>query len=64
MAELQSQVLNNIALTTLIADADQVKEFVDDNIRELSGKIGNKLSAGYGLKLEDGVFSLSAEIPS
>jgi len=62
MAELQSQVLNNITLDTKIADADQVKEFVNDSVRELSGKIA-KYKAGAGLKLEGETFSLSARIP-
>lgn len=62
MAELQSQVLNSIALTTLIADADQIKEFVNDSVQELSGKI-TKYKAGAGLKLEGETFSLSAKIP-
>ena len=62
MAELQSQVLNDITLTTSIADADQVKEFVNDSVQELSGKI-TKYKAGDGLKLEGETFSLSAKIP-
>ena len=49
MAELQSQTLNNVMLTTYVANAEQVARFVNDSVEELSGSMPdmNKLGISY-----------------
>ena len=49
MAELQSQILNNVMLTTYVANADQVARFVNDSVEEIQNGMPDmeKLGISY-----------------
>ena len=61
MAELQSQILNNVMLTTRVSNTEQIAQFVEDSIREMAGEVPDmsKLDLAYQSTEEEKKISLS-----